>query len=225
MNKIIILIISVFFCLTSFAQQNYSRASLWDDDIAKFKQNDLNSPPEEGGILFIGSSSFRAWRSLNDDFPKYNVLNRAFGGSHMADLIYYFDDIVVPYNPCQIIVYEGDNDIASGMSPEAYLQDVITFTRLVEIFLPGTELAFVSTKPSPAREKWSDEYQKANSLVRDFCMSKPHLRFIDVSQLMIDKNGTIKDDIFLGDKIHLNPSGYRLWETLVRPYLSDCGKK
>nr|WP_010664911.1 PAF-AH subunit gamma [Marinilabilia salmonicolor] len=143
----------------------------------------------------------------------------------MSDLIYYFEDIVRPYNPCQIVVYEGDNDIASGMSPEAYLQDVITFTRMVEIFLPGTELAFVSTKPSPAREEWTDEYQEANTLVREFCMSKPHLKYIDVSQLMVDKNQNIKKELFLGDMLHMKPSGYQLWKAVVRPYLSECGRK
>ncbi|SFD73793.1 GDSL-type esterase/lipase family protein [Thermophagus xiamenensis] len=207
------------------AQGNYSRASLWEDDIANFKKEDVQNPPDEGGILFIGSSSFRGWRSLEQDFPEYKVINRAFGGSHMSDLIYFFADVVLPYKPCQIIVYEGDNDIASGMTPEEYLQDVITFTRLVEIFLPGTEIAFVSIKPSPARKKWSEKYQEANQLVRSFCHGKPYLKFIDVSQLMVDKDGNIKADLFLSDLLHMKPSGYQLWKNIVRPYLSECGKK
>lgn len=207
-----------------FAQTDYSRSSLWKDEIAEFKESDLKNPPGEGRILFIGSSSFRGWRSLTDDFPEHKVFNRAFGGSHLSDLIYYFEDIVRPYKPCQIIVYEGDNDIASGMTPEEYLRDVITFNRMVEIFLPGTELAFVSIKPSPAREEWFIEYRKANSLIREFCMTKPHLKFIDVSQLMVDKDQEIKEEYFLEDMLHMNPSGYQLWKMIIKPYLSQCGR-
>lgn len=225
MKKYIIALVLLSFSLISFAQEEYSRASLWEDDIEGFKEKDRSDQPDKGGILFIGSSSFRGWRTLQEDFPQYNVFNRSFGGSHLSDLIYYFNDIVLPYSPCQIVVYEGDNDVASGMTPEEYLQDVITFTRLVEIFLPGTELAFVSTKPSPARKKWEDQYSKANCLVREFCLSKPHLKFIDVHQLMFDGDGNIVEKYFLGDRLHMKPSGYDLWESVVRPYLNDCGKK
>ncbi|MGQ1890155.1 GDSL-type esterase/lipase family protein [Thermophagus sp. OGC60D27] len=206
------------------AQSEYSRASLWEDEIAEFKQRDLENPPKEGSILFIGSSSFRGWRSLKDDFSEYKVINRSFGGSHLSDLIYYFDDLILPYKPCQIIVYEGDNDVASGMTPKEYLQDVVTFSRMVEVFLPESELAFVSIKPSPAREKWIEEYQEANNLVREFCISKPNMKFIDVSQLMIDREGKIKEEYFMSDMLHMKTLGYQLWKKVILPYLSEKGK-
>lgn len=208
-----------------FGQSGYERDTLWQKDIKEFQRNDREDSPEKGGVLFLGSSSFRAWDTLEEDFSDYNVLNRAFGGSHLLDVIHYFDEIVLPYQPCQILVYEGDNDIASGKTPEEYLEDVITFVRLVEIHLPGTKIDFVSTKPSPAREKYSENYRKANALVREFCMERPHLRFIDVEQLMYDANGLIKEDLFIGDMIHMNEEGYDLWRKVVRPYLSECAKK
>jgi len=201
--------------------QNYNRGSLWAKDIEAFKNHDLIDFPGEGRILFLGSSSMRGWRNLEEDFPRHKVLNRAFGGSHLSDLIYYFSEIVLPYKPCQIFVYEGDNDIAGGMTPQQYLQDVITFVRMVEIMLPGTPVEFISTKPSPAREKWADKYKEANRLVRDFAMEKPNVRFIDVEQLMLNEFGEIIPEYFQNDRLHLNRKGYSLWAEIVRPYLSD----
>ncbi|MFW5753603.1 MAG: GDSL-type esterase/lipase family protein [Marinilabiliaceae bacterium] len=225
MYRIIVLFVFSVFTVTVFSQSAYERDTLWQQDIDRFKEMDEKTPPEKGGILFIGSSSFRAWDSLEEDFNGYNVLNRAFGGSHLIDIIWYFEDIVLPYEPCQIILYEGDNDIAAGKSPEAYLEDVITFVRLVEMNLQDTKIDIVSTKPSPAREEWSENYRRANSLVRDFCMKRPHLRFIDVEQLMYDEDGEIIEEIFIEDRIHMNEKGYEIWEAVIRPYLSTCGQK
>ena len=88
----------------------------FEDEINAFKESDKNEPPQPGSYLFIGSSSIKIWKTIKDDFAGYPVLNRGFGGSHFSDAIYYFNDIVKPYEPSKIIIYEGDNDIASEKS-------------------------------------------------------------------------------------------------------------
>lgn len=225
MYRVFVLLLMSVLTGAVFSQSVYERDTLWRQDIERFKEWDEENPPEKGGILFIGSSSFRAWDSLEDDFSDYNILNRAFGGSHLIDLIWYFEDIVLPSRPCQIIVYEGDNDIAAGKSPDAYLEDVITFVRLVELHLPGTIIDFVSTKPSPARKEWSDDYRQANQLVRAFSMKQPNVRYIDVEQLMYDQGGNIIEEIFIQDRLHMNEKGYDIWEKVIGPYLCSCGKR
>jgi hypothetical protein len=45
-------------------------------------------PPPRHGVLFIGSSSIRAWSTLPEDFPSVPVINRGFGGSTMAASTY-----------------------------------------------------------------------------------------------------------------------------------------
>jgi len=42
---------------------------------------DRLTPPEPGGVLFVGSSSIQAWPALAADFPGVTVLQRGFGGS------------------------------------------------------------------------------------------------------------------------------------------------
>ena len=83
------------------------------DEINTYIESDKSNPPPESCYLFIGSSSMRMWKSLQEDFPGYPVINRGFGGSHFSDAIYYFNDLILAYNPKKIIIYEGDNDIAS----------------------------------------------------------------------------------------------------------------
>jgi hypothetical protein len=50
-----------------------------------FARQDRLQPPPPHGVLFIGSSSIRAWSTLAEDFPGVPVINRGFGGSAIAD--------------------------------------------------------------------------------------------------------------------------------------------
>ena len=54
------------------------------------------------------------WSNIQEYFPNKIIINTGFGGSHMSDLLFYLDDIVIKYQPDQIFIYEGDNDVASG---------------------------------------------------------------------------------------------------------------
>ncbi len=69
--------------------------------------------PPKNGILFVGSSSFTNWKELETVFKNYNAINRGFGGSTLAQANYYIADLVYPYQPRQVVIYSGENDIAT----------------------------------------------------------------------------------------------------------------
>ncbi len=197
----------------------------FSNQIAGFKSQDKEAPPAKGQILFVGSSSFTIWKTLEEDFSEYKVINRGFGGSNLSDVIYYFNDIVKPYQPSQIVVYEGDNDIFGGMTPEGFMEDVHTFSRMVELYMPGTPVLFLSIKPSPARSKTLENYRRANEMLYEFALGKNHVRYVDVFQLMIDEKGDAIESYFTGDMLHMNRQGYKLWTELLRPWLSETALK
>ena len=92
--------------------------SKWEKEIGAFEKADRERRPPKNGILFIGSSSIRLWKSLEKDFPQHAVLNRGFGGSQISDVLQFVDRIVFPYEPRQIIFYCGGNDLNAGKSPK-----------------------------------------------------------------------------------------------------------
>ena len=53
----------------------------WVKTIEAFEQEDAEAASLTGGVMFLGSSSIRMWRSLAEDFPRQEVWNRGFGGS------------------------------------------------------------------------------------------------------------------------------------------------
>lgn len=122
----------------------------FEPEIRQFELRDATNPPPANPILFVGSSSFRMWTHLTDEFPGLPILNRGFGGAHLSDVNHYFDRVVRPYHPRLIVIYGGDNDIASGKSPERVLADFQEFIRRVRATSTNIEVAMISIKPSPA---------------------------------------------------------------------------
>src|SRR3954447_2014149 len=83
-------------------------------EIQLFKKQDSVSFPPKDAILFVGSSSFTKWQDVQSYFPGYTIINRGFGGSVLPDVIRYANEIIIPYHPRQVVVYCGDNDLASS---------------------------------------------------------------------------------------------------------------
>tara|TARA_B100000686_G_scaffold246704_1_gene256136 strand:+ start:349 stop:1029 length:681 start_codon:yes stop_codon:yes gene_type:complete len=192
----------------------------WEKSIARFEAADKKEMPKPGGVLFIGSSSIRLWKTLKDDIPGVAVVRRGFGGSQIADSVHFADRIVHPYQPRQIVMYAGDNDVASGKSPEAVLADFQTFVKVVHAKLPKTRIAFIAIKPSIARWKLSGKMSEANTLVHGVCAKDKRLDFIDIWQSMLGQDGKPKPNLFVKDGLHLNANGYALWTSIVKPYLA-----
>jgi hypothetical protein len=92
-------------------------------EINAFADADHFDPPPTNAILFIGSSSIRLWKTLAEDFPQHQVINRGFGGSQIIDSVNYADRILIPYRPKHTVFYAGGNDINAGRSADQVLAD------------------------------------------------------------------------------------------------------
>jgi len=210
----------IFIYIFSFISDNPDPLRL-KEEINAYKESDRNDPPQSGSYLFIGSSSIKMWKSLKDDFAGYPVVNRGFGGSHFSDAIYYFQDIVKPYDPSKIIIYEGDNDIASKKSTEEIFSDFKAFYKLINKNLNNPEIAVIAAKPSPGRWRFKEKYEALNLKLEEFCRNKKNMIFIDVYYPMLTETGRPNPDIFLEDSIHMNNKGYEIWTNLILPFIED----
>jgi lysophospholipase L1-like esterase len=190
-------------------------------EIQQFKKQDSIHFPPKHAILFLGSSSFRKWQDVQKYFPGYTIINRGFGGSTIPDAIHYLNEIVFPYEPKQVLIYEGDNDLASSdkITDDSVLNRFEKLFSLIRKHLPNTSIAFVSIKPSPSREKLMPEMQEANSMIKDFLSHQKNAAFIDVYHAMLNKDGTPDKSLFIGDELHMNDKGYHIWQRIIKPYL------
>jgi len=208
------LIFSVLLAITVFAQP-------FKEEIVNFKKMDSLSFPGKHLILFAGSSSFRKWTHVQEAFSTHPIINRGFGGSTLPDLIYYANDILFPYDARQIVIYCGENDIAASdtVTAEIILLRVKQLFALIRTRQPKTEIDFVSIKPSPSRIQFRQTVEKSNQLIQAFIAKQPHSKYINVFDAMLNPDGSIREDIFLEDRLHMNEKGYAIWTKIIGPYL------
>jgi lysophospholipase L1-like esterase len=179
--------------------------------------------PHLGAIVFAGSSSFRLWEGMEAAFPDKQVLNRGFGGSHMSDLYFYREELILKYRPTQVLIYEGDNDIDFGKSPREIMRDTRQLVESLREEMPGLPIAFVSPKPSILRWHLRKSYHKLNRKLAKYCKKTEGLEFIDVWSPVV-RNGELDKRIFIEDGLHLNEKGYQIWKEKIGPVLIEKTK-
>ena len=215
MKKLLLVAFMTFFTL-GFSQNN---PPFWND-VQNFKKIDKEQTQKENSILFLGSSSFTMWQDAEQYFPGKSITNRAFGGSSLKDLNFYYQDLLTPYQPKQIVIYCGENDFASDptLKPKEVFERYETFYNHIKSIHPNIPVAYVSIKMSPSREKLWKQFEGTNKLIKKF-MEKNNETYIDITESMLDESGNVRHDIFLEDMLHMKPSGYELWTKVMTPYL------
>jgi lysophospholipase L1-like esterase len=187
-------------------------------EIKAFAEWDGRNAVPADSVLFVGSSSIRLWRT-RECYPDLPVINRGFGGSHISDVIYFAERIVLPYQPRAIVFYAGDNDIAGGKSAQRVFDDYRRFVGLVHARLPAVRIIFITIKPSESRWSLWPEMQKANESIQALCTKDRRLFFADPAASLLGPAGRPNSELFLNDKLHLNAKGYEIWSRVLSPII------
>jgi lysophospholipase L1-like esterase len=191
------------------------------NEIRAFRKADSIKAPAKDAILLIGSSSFTNWKDVSNYFPGKTIINRGFGGSSLPHMIMYAEDVIFKYNPKQILIYCGENDLTGGPSitADTVFERLKTLYTLIRSRYKKAPIAYISMKPSPSREKYLVTMQKANEQIKTFMEKQKRAAYIDVYHSMFDAEGKILTNIFLSDKLHMNAAGYKIWQGIIAPYL------
>ncbi len=194
--------------------------SAWRPDLDGFASADKQRRPEQGGVLFVGSSTIRQWRNLAQDFRQQPVIiNRGFGGSTLAACNFFAKELVVQYRPAQVLVYAGENDLTIGRTPQDVLDSFRRFAETVRGELPSARISFISIKPSPSRKALLLAIQQTNRLIAGYLEKLPNSQFIDTHSAMLTAKGNPRPELFQPDMLHMNDAGYALWQSIIAPHL------
>ncbi|GEO02948.1 hypothetical protein AAE02nite_06120 [Adhaeribacter aerolatus] len=210
------------FTLVSLSLQQQALAQTlqkFEKEIVAFEQADKANPPKKGNIVFTGSSSIRLWNDLTEYFPGKTILNRGFGGSQTDEVVYYADRVIAPYKPKQVVIYSGDNDIASGKTAEKVLADFKILFSKIRQASPNATVTYISIKPSPSRKQHLPSINRANALIKDFLAKEKRTAYVDIYNPMLLPSGKPKPELFRADSLHMTKAGYDIWAQVLKPYL------
>lgn len=217
MFKKIVFAAVLFLTINSFAQK-----IPFYNDVQAFKKEDSLKTPIKNSVLFIGSSSFTKWTHLQQDFPSIPVLNRAFGGSTLLDVIRFQNEVIFKYQARKIVIYCGENDLASSenITPNEVFNRFKTLYENIRKHEPKVPIVYVSIKPSISRWKIKEKEIETNKLIESFINKNQNIVFVNVWNKMLDENGNPKSDIFGPDNLHMNEKGYQIWIEALKDKLN-----
>ncbi|MFP5078904.1 GDSL-type esterase/lipase family protein [Pedobacter sp. JCM 36344] len=208
------LIVMVLISMSAVAQNK----PFWNE-IKEFEKSDSISMPRSNGIVFIGSSSVRMWSDLEQTFKRYDAINRGFGGSELTNANDYIKELVLVYKPRQVVIYSGENDVASGATSDKTYDRFVTFFTNLRKNLPKANITFISMKLSPSRAKFSKVILTANAKIKEFISGEKNAGYIDITSKMLDSTGANRPELFQPDMLHMKPAGYAIWTKEITPYL------
>ena len=220
MRRVMLLVLAMVSVATmEVAAQQPIDPNRFEPAIQKFEAEDKATPPVKGGVLFIGASSIARWTNLAESFPDLRVVNRGFGGSELSEAVKYATRVVVPHAPRIVVLYEGENDLNRGVTPEVIASDFDKFSQLIHASLPATRIVVIGLKPSLLRWKIRDGMHQTNKLISTRCAADRKCTYVDPWPSMIGADGTPKPSFFVEDGLHMTPEGYKAWTKMLQPHL------
>lgn len=213
-------------CKQRFKNNTPNDSMRFDNAIHQFEKFDNRNTLPQQANLFVGSSSIEGWTTAKS-FSNLPIINRGIGGIDMATIIKHYNTLVKKYKPSAVVIY-CDIDIEMGKSPQ---QAKVLFTTLItkiQSDFPSTKIVLMAMKPTLIDDFLGENVRKnkviINKWFKDFSAKYAKVFFADVAKPMFTKKYQLKSDIFLPDGMHLNNSGYKLWQPIVGEILYDKQK-
>ncbi|MDG2396084.1 MAG: GDSL-type esterase/lipase family protein [Flavobacteriaceae bacterium] len=199
----------------------------FESEIQAFEELDKVKDYPKKSILFIGSSSIRLWKNLEESMSPYNIIQRGYGGAHYRDLVFYTNRILSDHSISLIVCFVA-NDIkgsAKDGSPKEIIELYDLFVRQVRSKHPYLPIVQIEITPTSSRWKHREKIKKVNKLINDYCDKKRNMHYIKTFDFFINESKTPNDELFLSDRLHLNQKGYSIWNKIVKEKIREVLSK
>lgn len=187
----------------------------WETEVAALE---LRAPRvrQVGSTVFLGSSTFRLWETMEADLAEFNVVNNGFGGARVNDLEYYADRLVKPWVPSMVVLYGGGNDVYRGAKGADVGEQYRRLIERVRVSVTGAHICVMTVLPHPAFEEVYEELEALNVASASLADS-----FIEAWQPLIKLGKYAMNELFLEDRIHLNKRGYEWLKQTTLTHLKE----
>ncbi|MFM8572039.1 MAG: GDSL-type esterase/lipase family protein [Pirellula sp.] len=194
-----------------------NKAEKWQEDIDKLAAGNSKDGSSDH-VLFLGSSSFRLWESIQQDLACLKVVRRAYGGARYRDLAIHTPKLIEGLKYSKAVVFIA-NDITGKPEEDVEPETVSKLARLVIHQLrreePDCQIQLLAVTPTPLRYKYWQRIQLTNAMLRKIAESTPGVFYIPTAYAFLDRDGQPRAELFKSDRLHLNASGYEIWSKII----------
>ena len=195
----------------------------WAEEIAKLEARDKSESYPDDAILFIGSSSIRMWKGLDENIAPYRGINRGYGGARYRDLAVFAQRLITPHKYAAAVVFVA-NDIV-GKPADTPLDELDRLVRhIVDVskkHQPDAPVLIVEITPTESRFAAYPQIRKANFVLREIALTEPGVFLVETNDYYLTPDRKPIADYFLDDRLHQNPTGYELWGSLIKRELDE----
>ena len=181
-------------------------------------------------ILMVGNSITHFWggapeyhnprgqESWDKLFKGHTVTNMGYGWDRIENVLWrIYHGEFDGFKAKKIFMMLGTNNI--GRCSDNELIDGINFIiPLIMERQPDATLYIVGIYPRRGKEA----YVKAlNEKLKASLPAYDRLKYINVNEAMLQKDGTLDESLFVGDGLHPNAEGYAKIAKLMKPYVNE----
>ena len=173
---------------------------------------------EQGAIVFFGDSITEQW-NLPNYFPKLRIANRGIAGDTTRGMLCRLRDNVLDLHPKAIVLLGGINDLFHPPlgTPEAIAINVRSMLEQIHAATPSTPVLVCEIFPSKSMA--TGIVRTANAAVDKVVADFPNAYRVRTHDGFLNSDGMQNASFFTTDGTHLNPAGYAVWQTILKPEL------
>ncbi|MEZ8121033.1 GDSL-type esterase/lipase family protein [Vibrio splendidus] len=180
----------------------------WPERLEQFR-----AFPAKATNVMVGDSITHAgqWRAI---FPNYSIVNRGIGWDKTTDVLNRLDT-VFSANPKRVFLMMGVNDFNLANRNVADVFE--TYQQIIDsIHNRKIDVVIQSTLECSSCGETTDKIRQLNVMLEQYANDN-HMKFIDINSSLSDDGG-LKPS-FQQDGVHPNAEGYKVWSSILKPYL------
>jgi hypothetical protein len=197
-------------------------AQKWEKDVRALIETPAGKPGTDS-ILFLGSSSIRLWKTIDQDIAPFQPIRKGYGGAKYCDLSIYTPALVRGLQYRAAVLFVGNDVEGKAADKEPYEVE-----RLCKIVIesvrreqPQAKLLIIGVTPTPSRFQHWGRIDAVNQQLKQLVSQIPDTRFLDTKPFYLNTKGEPRPELFGDDRLHQNEAGYKLWGSLISKELTQ----
>lgn len=194
------------------------------DEIQAFLDEDKKQGIMTGQIVFYGSSTIGIWQQngvLKKHMAPLNVIGRGFGGSNARDAFEYAPLVLHPYKPKLVVYYEGENDMAQGLTPYESIEYTKQIIKNTKELVPDVKWLILTVKHSPSRVPLRNLMDEVNELYGEIAAVDENCHLFSLNDFIDEYEAEYSKKPFMEDELHFTPHGYDVLAPMVKKVIED----
>lgn len=175
------------------------------------------TPLSSRDIVFLGDSLTEG-AQWNELFPDLPVRNRGISGDTTAGVLARLGT-VTGSRPAAVFLMVGTNELAPSLDAAPSLARQRQILERIRRESPATRVFVQSLLPRAAA--YRERIESYNLALRGICL-EAGVTFIDLYPAFLAPDGALRGELTF-DGVHLTGAGYRLWRSLLAPYVDALG--